>query len=288
MSGQAVLDHCAGIGGGHHRVVDLESGKRLTAELRFPFLTHRGPDIGADDIGAGGHLENVGGDGEILPVGFGEIEDKGVGTVVVRAGDGNLHPDGQAADDVGVCHVVAVPDVAELVSLEAALVLTDGHEVGENLAGMAVVGQAVDDRNGAVFRQVLDLLLGKGADHNAVQVAGEDAGGVLHRFAAADLKVAAAQKQRLPAQLVHASLKGDAGAGGRFLENHAERFSGKMGVGDPVFLFIFELVRQIEGLEDVRFGPVAQLQQMFHGSIPPYFTPAHPRGSAGPSSVRRR
>ena len=47
----------------------------------------------------------------------------------------------------------------------------------------------------AYLASVLHLLLGEGADHNAVAVAGEDPGGVLHRLAPADLAVLAGQEQ---------------------------------------------------------------------------------------------
>ena len=51
--------------------------------------------------------------------------------------------------------------------------LTDGPQVCQYLTGVAIVGQTVDDGNGAVFCQILHFLLIEGADHNAVQITGE-------------------------------------------------------------------------------------------------------------------
>src|SRR5699024_11318736 len=66
---------------------------------------------------------------------------------------------------------------------------------------LAEIGQAVDDRDRAVIREILDFLLRIGADHDAVQIAGQNARGILHRLAAADLQIAVGQEQRLPAEL---------------------------------------------------------------------------------------
>ena len=132
--------------------------------------------------------------------------------------------------------------------------LADGHQVRQNLAGMAEVGQTVDDRDRAVLRQVLDLLLCIGADHDAVQIAGQNARGILHRLAAADLQVTVGQEQRLTAELIHAGFEGDAGAGGGLLEDHAEALALQMAVGDIMLLFIFELVGQIEQADDLLGG----------------------------------
>ena len=125
---------------------------------------------------------------------------------------------------------------------------------------MAEVGQTVDDRNGAVLRQILYFLLRVGADHDAVQIAAQNAGGILYRLAAADLKVTVGQEQRLTAQLVHTGLEGNAGTGGGLLENHAEALAFEMTVGDVVLLFILELIRQIEQTDDLFRRAVQQLE----------------------------
>jgi hypothetical protein len=68
---------------------------------------------------------------------------------------------------------------------EAAEALADGHHVGERLAWMRGVGQAVDDGDRPVHGQRLDVGLGERADHDRVEVAREDDRRVPDRLAAA-------------------------------------------------------------------------------------------------------
>ena len=125
---------------------------------------------------------------------------------------------------------------------------------------MAEVSQTVDDRNGAVLREILDLLLCVGADHDAVQIAAQNARSILYRLAAADLKVTVGQEQRLTAQLVHTGFEGNAGTGGGLLEDHAEALALQMAMGNIMLLFIFELICQIEQADDLLGGAVEQLE----------------------------
>ena len=98
--------------------------------------------------------------------------------------------------------------------------LPDGHQVGQHLAGVTEVGQTVDDGDVGVGRQGLHFLLGKGTDHDAVAVAQQHPGGVLHRLAPADLALLAGEEQGVAAQLIHTGLKGDTGTGRILLKNH--------------------------------------------------------------------
>ena len=151
--------------------------------------------------------------------------------------------------------------------------LPDGHQVSQHLAGVAEVGQAVDDGDGGVFGQRLHFFLGEGADHNAVAEAGENAGGVLHRLVAADLTVLVRQIDALAAQLVDARLEGDAGAGGAFLKDHGQGLPGQEGVLDPGLFHGFELVGGVQNFQNVLAGQVQQLQQVFfHGGLFPFST----------------
>ena len=67
-----------------------------------------------------------------------------------------------------------------------------------------------------IFGEFLDVLLRVSADDRAVNHPSQHAGGVLDRFAAPQLGVAGAEKQRLPAQFPDAHLEGNARARGGF------------------------------------------------------------------------
>src|SRR5690606_41006126 len=54
----------------------------------------------------------------------------------------------------------------------SALVLEDRHEVAQRLARMVQVRQGVDDRHRRAAGQLHHVAVGKGADHDAVHVAG--------------------------------------------------------------------------------------------------------------------
>ena len=64
------------------------------------------------------------------------------------------------------------------------------EQVGQDLAGMEQVGEAVDHRNGAVARQLLHVGVIVGPDHDAVEIAGQHPGGIADRLAPAELDVA--------------------------------------------------------------------------------------------------
>ena len=72
-------------------------------------------------------------------------------------------------------HVVAIANVGDGCPLQSALLLVDGKEIGQRLAGVLVVRESVDHRHGGVLGQRLQRALGKGAHYNDVDVAGEDA-----------------------------------------------------------------------------------------------------------------
>ena len=74
---------------------------------------------------------------------------------------------------------------------------------------MQQIGESVDDRDVGVLRQLLDVLVGEGADHDAVHVARQHARRVGDRLAAAELDVARREEERVPAELKGADLERD-------------------------------------------------------------------------------
>jgi hypothetical protein len=111
---------------------------------------------------------------------------------------------------------------------------------------MRAVGQPVDDRNGRVGGQLLDIGLGKGPDHDRVEVARQDARGVLDRLAASQLEVVGREVEPDAPELPDPDLERHTRPGRRLLEDHSERPAGEQ----PVFLArglrALELVAEIE------------------------------------------
>ncbi len=80
---------------------------------------------------------------------------------------------------------------------------------------------------GAIASQLLDIGVIVGADHDPVEIAGEDPCGVPDRLAPAQLDVAGGEEERVPAELEGADLEGDPGAGGALGEDHPQGLPGE-------------------------------------------------------------
>ena len=196
--------------------------------------------------------------------------------VALRADTGDLHPSQQSAHDEAVCHAAAVADKAELPARKAAPALPNGHQVGQNLAGMGVIRQAVDHRHTGQLGKLFQIALAVGAPHHAVVVAAQHPGGVLEGLAPAGLQLGGVHVIAQAAHLVHTHLKAGAGAGGRLGEQHGHRFTGQQGGSAAQFLLCLELVGHIQDVGQLAGGQIAHFQQIFHacsfgavGSIAP-------------------
>ncbi len=75
------------------------------------------------------------------------------------------------------------------------------------------------------------------------------------------------QKQGMAAELEHADFKRDAGPGRGFGEDHAQGLAGQQRMGDAGFGLGFELVGQIEQLEEFIGGQVVDADQVFHAAV---------------------
>ena len=129
--------------------------------------------------------------------------------------------------------------------------LPDGERVGHRLAGVMVVGQAVDDGDGGARREVDHVGLGEGADHDGVEVAREYVAGVFEGLADAQLNVAGAQKERLGAELGDADLERDARARRGLGEDHADRLALEQAVRLAALLGGLQFGCQVEQRADL-------------------------------------
>ena len=184
--------------------------------------------------------------------------------VALRADAGDLHPSQQSAHDEAVCHAAAVADKAELPARKAAPALPNGHQVGQNLAGMGVIRQAVDHRHTGQLGKLFQIALAVGAPHHAVVVAAQHPGGVLEGLAAPGLQLGGVHVVAQTAQLVHTHLKAGAGSGGCLGEYQGNRLSCQQRGRAAQLLLCLELIGHIQNVGQLGRGEVAHFQQIFH------------------------
>jgi hypothetical protein len=141
-------------------------------------------------------------------------------------------------------------------------VLDVGEDVGQDLAGVVLVGQAVDDRHARVGRKLHQLGLLVGADHHDVDHARDHSGAVLDRLAAAQLAAIGGQVHHRAAHLVHARLKTHAGARRGLLEDHRQRAVGQRVVLLVVLEALFDDGRALEQVGVLLRAQVLELQVM--------------------------
>jgi len=153
-------------------------------------------------------------------------------------------------------HVVPVADVGDPDAVGAAEPLADRQCVGERLARVGRVGEAVDDRDRGVCRELVDVLLGERPDHEPVEVAREDGRRVADRLAAAELKLAGGQVDADAAELGDADLERDAGARRGFGEDEPERPAQQQVLVLSPLVRRLQVVREVERRSQLLGAPV--------------------------------
>ncbi len=206
-------------GAGHDTVIDLVAGKGPFALFLLFLLAHAGPDVGDHQVHVGGGFPWVADDPAACSRG---LEDLLLRLIAFRAGDMQLKAELTRGIDIGVAHIVAVTDPGHGTSLDIPPVLQVGLHVREQLTGVQQVGQAVDHRYPGVGGKALHLVVLEGADHDAVHHPGQYPGAVFDRLATPQLGIPRRQEQGMTAQLGHAGLEGDPGAGGGLFEHHGQ------------------------------------------------------------------
>ena len=101
--------------------------------------------------------------------------------------------------------------------------LDEGEDVGQDLAGVEFVGEAVDHRHAGVFGEALDDRLLEGADHHDVAHPRDHLGGVFDGLAAAELGITRVEVDGRAAELLHPRLEGQPRARAGLLEDHHQR-----------------------------------------------------------------
>ena len=139
----------------------------------------------------------------------------------------------------------------------AAEALTDRHRVGERLERVGRIGQAVDDRDRRVRRELLDLGLVERADHDRAEEPREHERGVAGRLAPRELEVGGGHVEGHAAELRDPDLRADPGARRRLAEDEADGAAGE----DAQLLAPCPLDLQL-------VGEVEREEQLVAGSTP--------------------
>src|SRR5690606_29761241 len=145
---------------------DAPVGEGGAAGVVLGFVAHAGPDVGGDQVGAAAGFDGV---VELAQHAGGRGAHAGRVELVAARGRhvqreaqhfGGLQP--------GVRHIVGVADPGHRLAGYGAAVFDIGEDIGQDLARVKLVGQAVDDRHARVRGKALDAGLLEGADHDDV------------------------------------------------------------------------------------------------------------------------
>ena len=134
--------------------------------------------------------------------------------------------------------------------------LPDGEEVGKDLGGVELVGQAVPHRHTGVVRQLFHDLLAVATVLDAVKHPSQHPGGIGDGFLFANLAAGGVQIGHLHAQIMGGYLKAAAGAGGGLFKDQGDVLAPQLVVPDTGLLFGFQVSGQLQQLPDLGRGVV--------------------------------
>ena len=243
----------------HQLLVDLVGGEVVDAlgpDLHR--LAHGHPHVGVEHVGTLGSLGGVllkgDGRGDGLALGH----EGRVRLVLLGGAGGEVQAHLGTAHHQAVAHVVAgVAEVDEVDALQLAEVLPDGEEVGQNLGGVELVGQAVPHGHPGVVGQVFHDLLAVAAVLDAVKHAAQHPGGVGDGLLLADLAARGVQVGHFHAQIVSGDLKAAAGAGGGLFKDQGDVLARQLVVVADAGLFLgLEVGGEVQQLLDLGRGVV--------------------------------
>src|SRR5581483_10847885 len=164
---------------------------------------------------------------------------------------------GQGAGDV-----VAVADEDERLAFQLAEGLLHGQQVAEGLAGMIVIGQAVDDWHRGEAGEVLDGLMPEGAQDDAVDILADGAGEIGQALAGAQARFLAGHEDAGAAELGHGGGEADARPQRRLFEDQGEHTSLQDWLIPPPRMQLLEPRRLPEQLRDLGARPIKQVNEM--------------------------
>ena len=201
-------------------IVDLERRERFQP-IFVMLLTHRCPGVGDDHLGPLDRLQWIFRE-ENAVAGARHRAHSRVRLEPVGRRHRQLEMHQRRRLDQRVADIVAVAEPCPARSRQLGAMLDHRLHVGQDLARVRQVGQAVDHRHGGILCQLLHLPVMVGADHDRIGEARQDARGVGDGLAAPKLRIAAVEHDRGAAQLAHRQVEAHSGARRVFLEDHRQ------------------------------------------------------------------
>ncbi|MNP15700.1 hypothetical protein D3C76_1080690 [compost metagenome] len=200
-------------------------------------------------------------------------EDLGIRAVALGADQGHVCAEGCPQQQQGVADVVAIAEIRQLHLGQIRVVLADGHEVRQPLAGVVEVAQAVHHGHRAMLRQLDQGLVIEHPRDYGVTPARQVGGEILHRLPLAERAVLLIQIDAVTAEPGDADVEGNPGAQGGFLEqgDHAlarQRLA-------VLFRIRLDRLAQRDQRLDLCLAQVAVFQKMLHRM---FLFPARVRG----------
>jgi len=125
-----------------------------------------------------------------------------------------------------VRHIVkAVAQVGQFQSGNVTLFFFNGLEVSKDLAGMAVIGQGINDRHGWKFSHFEQVFMFEQTRHHHIHKTGSSLHGITDRFlTASHWRCGHIIIDRMSAHLGHARFKGQSCPQARLFKNHQQIF----------------------------------------------------------------
>ncbi|MCY1416102.1 hypothetical protein D9M71_316030 [compost metagenome] len=189
------------------------------APCSFLLLAHGSPDIGDHQVCITHSFPGIPDDLHAVTA---QCHEALIRLIAFGAGDAQLEIELPGGFDIGVAHVEAIADPGHGLALNRAAVFNEGLHVGQQLARVRFVGQAVDHGHTGIGGELGQGAVGVGPDHHHINHARQHDGAVANRLATAQLGVAWRQEDGLAAELDHAGLERHAGTGRGLFEDHAQ------------------------------------------------------------------
>ena len=118
------------------------------------------------------HAVNIVGHSHIS---VGLLNELGVGLVLGGRDNANRHAHLARRLDQARCHIIgAIPHIGHIQPRQFPRLLPNRKDVGQGLAGMTKIAQAIDHGYAAPLGKFQDMLMLKDARHNAIDIAAED------------------------------------------------------------------------------------------------------------------